>query len=128
MVSKRLVLQTRENQGLFGKGLSGSGTLCQKSYLLKTISSPDHYLNLDKLSNKMDQAFYRINLGISPVPADKILAFSKLKAFADNKGNVSPNTFIFHKVENIGKRRKCFLPVFYSFPKCFIQKHQHSVF
>ena len=36
------------------------------------------------------------------LPDDKILALSKLKAFADNKINVAQNIkFVFHKVENI---------------------------
>ena len=51
----------------------------------------------------------------------KILDWSKFKAFADDKINVAEMMiFLSDRVENIvGKRRKCWLPVFSQFPTMF---------
>ena len=59
--------------------------------------------------------------GINPLPKDKILDWSKLKAFADDKINVTKKLkFVVGWVENIvGKRRKCWLPAFSPFPTMF---------
>ena len=45
---------------------------------------------------------YCIFFSFNPLPDDKIVALSKLKAFTDDKLNVTQNIeFIFHKLENI---------------------------
>ena len=51
----------------------------------------------------------------------KILGLPKLKTFADDKSNVTQNVqVVLHRIENIvGKRRKCWLPAFSSFPTLF---------
>ena len=59
------------------------------------------------------------------LPNDKILNWFKLKAFADDKINVTQILkFVLKMVENIGrkhygKRRKCWLPAFYPFTTIF---------
>ena len=55
------------------------------------------------------------------LPNEKILDWSKLKAFADDKSKVANiMIFVFDSVENIvGKRKKCWLPAFSSFPTMF---------
>ena len=47
----------------------------------------------------------------------KFQACPKLKAFADNKSNVTQNVkLVFHRIENIvGKEEKCWLPAFFFF-------------
>ena len=46
------------------------------------------------------------------LPNDTFLDWSKLKAFADDKINVTEEIeFVFERIENImGKKRKCWLP------------------
>ena len=58
---------------------------------------------------------------VNPLPDDKILGLPKLKAFADDKLNVTQNIkVVFHRIEkHCGKRRKCWLPAFSSFPTMF---------
>ena len=58
------------------------------------------------------------NTGFNSLPNEKILDWSKLKAFADDKINMSEKlNFLEGKVENIaGKRRKC---IFSFSPQCF---------
>ena len=62
-----------------------------------------------------------LSIGFHSVKDDKILASSKLKAFADNKLNVTENIeFVYLRLENIVEKiRKCWLPAFSSFPKMF---------
>ena len=57
----------------------------------------------------------------NPLPEDRILDLSKLKAFADNKLKmIQMAKFVPDTIENIvGKRRKCWLPAFSSFPSMF---------
>ena len=51
---------------------------------------------------------------------EKILDWSKLKAFADDKIKVTEKLkFVLGRVENCGKRRKCWLPAFSPFPTVF---------
>ena len=51
---------------------------------------------------------------------DNFFDGTKLKAFADDKLNVTIMTiFLFDKEENTGKRRKCWLPSFSPFPTMF---------
>ena len=58
---------------------------------------------------------------LNPLPDDKILDQTKLKAFADNKLNVTKVIIsVFDRVENIvGKRRNCLYKQFLLFPQCF---------
>ena len=58
---------------------------------------------------------------LNSLPNDKSLTLTKLKAFADIKFNVAKMMIaIFDRVENIvGKKRKCWLPAFFSFPSMF---------
>ena len=60
-------------------------------------------------------------MSFNPLPDDKILDWSKLKAFADNKIGVTfKQKFSLGCVENIvGKRRKCWLPAFSPCPTMF---------
>ena len=55
------------------------------------------------------------------LPDDKISDWSKLKAFADNKLNVTQNTkVVFHRLENIvGKEENAGYQHFLLFPHCF---------
>ena len=56
----------------------------------------------------------------NPLPDDKILDVIKLKAFPDDNLNVAMMTIPpFDRVENSGKRRKCWLPAFSTFPTMF---------
>ena len=59
----------------------------------------------------------------NPLPNDKILAYSKLKAFADNKFSVGKMMIsVFDSIEDgkrCGKRRKCWLPAFSLFLPVF---------
>ena len=54
------------------------------------------------------------------LPKDKILDWSKFKAFADEKFNIAKKMIsLCDRVENTGKRRKCCLPAFSPFPIVF---------
>ena len=55
------------------------------------------------------------------LPHDKFLDLSKLKAFADDKINVTEKLkFVLGRLENIlEKRRKCWIPAFSPFPQFF---------
>ena len=55
------------------------------------------------------------------LPDDKMLDWSKFKGFADNKINVNGKLkSVLGRVEkHCGKRRKCWLPAFSSFPTMF---------
>ena len=55
------------------------------------------------------------------LPNDKILDWSKLKAFADNKINVNKKNKIWFMKgrKHCGKRRKCWLPAFSPFSTMF---------
>ena len=59
--------------------------------------------------------------GFNPLPNDKIFDWSKLKAFADDKINVTENLkYVLKRVENIvGKRRNYWWPAFSPFPTMF---------
>ena len=65
---------------------------------------------------------------LTPLPDDKILGLPKLKAFADNKLNITQNVkVIFHSIENIvGKEENAGYQHFLLFPQCF-QKAFSSV-
>ena len=58
---------------------------------------------------------------INPLPDNKSLDWSKLKAFADNKLIVTQNIkVVFHRIENIvGKEENAGYQHFLLFPQCF---------
>ena len=58
---------------------------------------------------------------LNSLPDDKILGLSKLKAFADNKSNVTQNIkAVFRRIENIvGKEENVGYRHFLLFPQCF---------
>ena len=57
-------------------------------------------------------------VGSNTLTNDKSLDWSKLKAFANDKINVTQN-FLFGKGrKHCGKRRKCWLQAFSPFPQC----------
>ena len=60
---------------------------------------------------------------VNPLPDNKILDQTKLKAFADDKLNVTKMIIsVFDRVENIvGKRRNCLYKQFLLFPQCFLK-------
>ena len=57
----------------------------------------------------------------NPLPDDKILGLPKLKAFADDKLNVTQNLKdVFHRIESIvGKEENAGYQHFILFPQCF---------
>ena len=57
----------------------------------------------------------------NPLPDDKLLGLPKLKAFADDKLNVTQNVkVVFHRIENIvGKEENAGYQHFLLFPQCF---------
>ena len=50
------------------------------------------------------------------LPSDKFLAWSKLKAFAEDKHNLKTEIFSVMGRKHCWKRRKCWLPAFSPFP------------
>ena len=63
-------------------------------------------------------------LKLNPLPNNKILAFTKLKAFADDRFNVaSTRISVLGREENIvGKGENAGHQHFLLFPQCFFQK------
>ena len=61
------------------------------------------------------------NLGINPLLDDKVLGLQKLKAFADDKSNVTQSIkVVFHRIENsVGKEENAGYQHFVLFPQCF---------
>ena len=53
------------------------------------------------------------------LPNTKFLDMTKLKAFADNKLNLANMISLFDRVENTGKRQKCWLQAFSALPTVF---------
>ena len=68
-------------------------------------------------SLKLGNVWFRVN----PLPDEKILALPKLKAFADDKLNVTQNIkVVFHRIEYIvGKEENAGYQYFLLFPQCF---------
>ena len=66
---------------------------------------------------------------LNPLPNDKILDLPKLKAFADDKSNVTQNIkAVFHRIENIvGKEENAGYQHFLLFPQCFPKDLSFSV-
>ena len=62
-------------------------------------------------------------LNTNPLPDDKILHFSKMKAFADSKLNIVQNIqLVLHRIENIvGKGENAGNQHFLLFPQCFLK-------
>ena len=60
-------------------------------------------------------------IGMNPLPDDTILSLPKLKAFADDKLNVTQNgKVVFHRIENIvGKEEDAGYEHFLLCPQCF---------
>ena len=58
---------------------------------------------------------------LNPIPDNKILGLPKLKAFTDDKLNVTQSIkVVFHRIENIvGKEENAGYPHFFPFPQCF---------
>ena len=58
---------------------------------------------------------------VNPLPDDKVLGLSKLKAFADDKLNITQNIkVVFHRIKNIvGKEENAGYQHFLLFPQCF---------
>ena len=65
----------------------------------------------------LPKAMQKDILTFNPLPDDKILDWSKLKALAyDKKKNVTKKLkFVLGMVENMRRRRKCWLPAFSPF-------------
>ena len=62
-----------------------------------------------------------------PIPDDKILNFSKFKAFADDKIWLNRiMKFVFDRVKYCGRGRKCWLPVFSPLHTMFLTLSQTS--
>ena len=108
--------------------LKGWKTLWEKEKLLvRSNSSFSHSVFKRRvLQTRKSQGLFGKGLKIYPVltilrvnslPNDKVLDWSKLKAFADDKINVTVNSkFFMGRVENIvGKGKKCWLPAFFPF-------------
>ena len=62
-----------------------------------------------------------VQIVVNPLPDDKISDWSKLKAFADTKLNVTQNIkVVLHRIENIvGKEENAGYQHFLLFPQCF---------
>ena len=67
--------------------------------------------------------FKKQHISVNPLSDDKILSLPKLKAFADDKLNITQNIKVFfHRIENIvGKEENADYQHFLLFPQC-IQK------
>ena len=67
-------------------------------------------------------------LVINPLPDDKILGLPKLKAFADEKLNVTQDMkVVFHRIENIvGKEENAGYQHFLLFSRCFQKAFPYS--
>ena len=64
---------------------------------------------------------YQHEFQFNPLTDDKFLALTKLKAFPDDKHNVTQNIkFVFQSMENIvGEEENAALQHFFFFPQCF---------
>ena len=79
-----------------------------------------HHLNINILFLK-GKVKLKIIYYINTLPNDKNVDFSKVKAFANNKSNVTQKLkFALGKGRKYcGKRRKCWIPAFSPFPTIF---------
>ena len=85
---------------------------CLQLYLNTTFSNP---------SPKQTCVFTCLQFKpFNSVPNDKILDWSKFKAFADYKIKLAKMIFVFYRVENtVGKRENAGYQHFLLFPQCF---------
>ena len=74
-----------------------------------------------KLILRVKKQKKNMDISLKPLPDDKILGLSKLKAFADDKLNVTQNAkVVYHRIENIvGKEENAGYQHFLLFPQCF---------
>ena len=65
-------------------------------------------------------ASFKVSI-FSPLPDDKVSGLPKLKAFPDDKTNVTQNfKAVFHRIENItGEEENAAYQHFLLFPQCF---------
>ena len=70
-----------------------------------------------------------ITVSINPLPDHKILGLPKLKAFADDRLNVTQDIeVVFHRIKNIvGKEENAGYQHFLLFPQCFQKAFFSSV-
>ena len=82
-------------------------------------------MHLILTSQKINGKWYRVN----PLQDDKILDLHKLKAFADDKLNVTQNVkLVLHKIENIvRKEENAGYQHSLLFPQCFYKAFSSSV-
>ena len=93
-VFKRHVLQTRKNQGLFGKGLRRRLLLDKICRLL--VTKKKFFSRVNGSYADQGNSHYQLNSSkkecgslVKPTPDDKILTVIKFKAFADDDFNVA---------------------------------------
>ena len=104
----------------------------RKSYRENLITDPP-WLSSDVICNRhvtLCQTIPCFNC-FNPWPDDKILGLPKLKAFADDKFNVTQNIKVFfHRIENIvGKEENAGYQHFLLFPLCALPcQRQKSLF
>ena len=70
----------------------------------------------------------RLAKGYNSLPNDKNLDLTKLKAFADDKINVTQTICFGKGIKHCWKRRKCCLPAFSPFPTMFSKLYSFRVF
>ena len=129
---KRLVLQTRKNQGLCGKGLrrgavSERWSLKAGCLLIMVVSNAgltvDEFLPYENFLQVSGPVYLLISdkIDFNSFHNDKILDWSKLKAYADDKLDVAKIMVpVFDSVENIvGKGENADYQHFLLFPRCF---------
>ena len=99
-----------------------------RKYLFKLIFSDRQECHC--YTGKKESSFYLHQTKITPkivfnnpLPNDKFLDLSKVKAFAlcrrQNKCNLKTETLFEMGRKHCGKRKKCWLPTFSHFPQCF---------
>ena len=72
-------------------------------------------------ASQIMKRIYR-KISLDSLPNYKILDRSKLKAFADDKIYKNKKLkFGLERIENVGKRRKCWLPAFSPSPTMFLK-------
>ena len=97
--------------------------LGEERKMLKTGTSSFYHNFFHFCQTRISLLMFKIPY-VNSLPNDKILDWSKLKAFADNKINLKCCNLIteilFGKGRKYcGKREKCWLPAFFPFPTMF---------
>ena len=94
------------------------------------------HLTIAKQCSEMKEEWTLLQLLSLTLPNNKILDWSKLKAFADDKMNLNKKSTCFGKAfrkafgkgrKHGRKRRKCWLPAFSPFPTMFSKGFSFSV-